>query len=126
MALTYSSFVFAPLPSTFPRPPSRLSTRVKFSFNQLPPLEPCFGGSFDFEKVVSRAEGLLYTLADTAVVAADSTAPSDAATQKSGGWFGFISEAMEFVLKVMVFFVVEGDVYSIFHRLEATENSVIG
>lgn len=56
--------------------------------------------------VYSRAEGLLYTLADAAVAvdpaagggaASDSTA---AVAQKSGGWFGFISEAMEFVLKV--------------------------
>ncbi|XP_040863321.1 inner membrane protein PPF-1, chloroplastic isoform X2 [Glycine max] len=55
----------------------------------------------------TRAEGLLYTLADAAVaadpaVAADTAASTtDAAVQKSGGWFGFISEAMEFVLKVL-------------------------
>ena len=43
---------------------------------------------------------MLYTLADAAV-ATDSAGTADAAAaQKNGGWFGFISEAMEFVLKV--------------------------
>lgn len=48
----------------------------------------------------------MYTLADAAV-AVDSAsggavaASGDATAQKSGGWFGFISEAMEVVLKVL-------------------------
>ena len=47
----------------------------------------------------------MYTLADAAV-AVDSAASvsGDSATstvQKSGGWFGFISDAMEVVLKVV-------------------------
>lgn len=49
---------------------------------------------------MSRAEGLLYTLAD-ATVAADAATSTDATVQKNGGWFGFISEGMEFVLKVL-------------------------
>lgn len=59
---------------------------------------------------LERAEAALYTLADAAVVAADSAAgaagggaDADTAVQKSGGWFGFISDAMEVVLKVSVY-----------------------
>ncbi|KAJ7947671.1 Inner membrane protein ALBINO3, chloroplastic [Quillaja saponaria] len=52
-----------------------------------------------------RTEGLFYTLAD-ATVAADSAssgaaASTDVAAQKNGGWFGFISDSMEYVLKVL-------------------------
>ena len=46
----------------------------------------------------------MYTLADAAVaVDSGGSAGDSAATtvQKSGGWFGFISDAMEFVLKVL-------------------------
>ncbi|KAG8046072.1 hypothetical protein GUJ93_ZPchr0008g13641 [Zizania palustris] len=56
---------------------------------------------------LERAEAALYTLADAAVVAADAAAgggdaeQAAAAVQKSGGWFGFISEALEVVLKVL-------------------------
>lgn len=57
---------------------------------------------------LERAEAALYTLADAAVVAADSAAgaagggaDADTAVQKSGGWFGFISDAMEVVLKIL-------------------------
>jgi hypothetical protein len=52
---------------------------------------------------LERAEAALYTLADAAVVAgAGGAAGADVeqAVQKSGGWFGFISDAMEVVLKV--------------------------
>ena len=55
---------------------------------------------------LERAEAALYTLADAAVVAgaggAGGAAGGDVeqAVQKSGGWFGFISDAMEVVLKV--------------------------
>ncbi|WVZ72266.1 hypothetical protein U9M48_020755 [Paspalum notatum var. saurae] len=60
------------------------------------------------QAVLERAEAALYTLADAAVVAADAAAGGDAgkeaaaaAVQKNGGWFGFISEALEVVLKVL-------------------------
>ncbi|XP_028094033.1 inner membrane protein PPF-1, chloroplastic isoform X1 [Camellia sinensis] len=75
-----------------------ISTRVKLSFHELPPIHS-FDSSFDFNAIVSRAESLLYTLAD-ASVAVDS-ASGDAAVQKNGGWFGFVSDAMEVVLKVL-------------------------
>ncbi|XP_019052823.1 PREDICTED: inner membrane protein PPF-1, chloroplastic isoform X3 [Nelumbo nucifera] len=80
-------------------------TSVKFSLHEVPPLHS-FDSSIDFHGIVSRAEGLLYTLADAAVAVnsgSDGAAAgtTDAAVQKSGGWFGFISEAMEFVLKVL-------------------------
>ncbi|KAJ7980877.1 Inner membrane protein ALBINO3, chloroplastic [Quillaja saponaria] len=107
------SFIGTSLPSTsrlgglhtFPR--RRLvSTRVKFSFNEIPPIHQVTD-SFNFNEIVSRTEGLLYTLAD-AVVAVDSASAgsaastsTDVAVQKNGGWFGFISDSMEFVLKVL-------------------------
>ncbi|CAO2204627.1 unnamed protein product [Urochloa humidicola] len=59
------------------------------------------------QAALERAEAALYTLADAAVVAADAAAGGgDAgqaaeAAQKNGGWFGFISEALEVVLKVL-------------------------
>ncbi|TVU21868.1 hypothetical protein EJB05_31539 [Eragrostis curvula] len=58
------------------------------------------------QAALERAEAALYTLADAAVVAADAAAGGDAeqaaaAVQKNGGWFGFISEALEVVLKVL-------------------------
>lgn len=43
----------------------------------------------------------MYTLADAAVATAPDSAGTDVAVQKSGGWFGFISDAMEVVLKVL-------------------------
>uniref|UniRef100_A0A6V7QT37 Membrane insertase YidC/Oxa/ALB C-terminal domain-containing protein n=1 Tax=Ananas comosus var. bracteatus TaxID=296719 RepID=A0A6V7QT37_ANACO len=54
-------------------------------------------------RVDTRSRGLLYTLADAAVVADPSSSGADAtaAVQKNGGWFGFISETMEVVLKVL-------------------------
>ncbi|XP_058109724.1 inner membrane protein PPF-1, chloroplastic [Magnolia sinica] len=103
-----SPFLASPLPS-LSRPfhdrsllfrPRKFNTRiVKFSFNEIPPLHS-LGSAVDFNGIVSRAESLLYTLADAAVVAAHPSADA-AAVQKSGGWFGFISEAMEVVLKVL-------------------------
>lgn len=84
-----------------------ISTRVKFSYNGIPPLSEGVV-NVDFAALVSRAESVLYTLADAAVVAADGASAGDttgAATtttvQKAGGWFGFISDAMEVVLKVV-------------------------
>ncbi|XP_057750069.1 inner membrane protein PPF-1, chloroplastic [Arachis stenosperma] len=104
------SFIGTPLPSLhrhrFLHRPARL--KVNFSLHQIPPIHS-LTHSFHFDEVVARAEGLLYTLADAAVATADSAATAtgtstDAAAdtvQKNGGWFGFISEAMEFVLKVL-------------------------
>lgn len=100
-ALISSQFLLGtPLPSLSRHgivPSSRrISTRVNFSLHQLPPIE--------IGRIYERAESLIYTLADAAVVAADGgAATSDSAAgaaQKSGGWFGFISDAMEVVLKV--------------------------
>ncbi|XP_010043569.2 inner membrane protein PPF-1, chloroplastic [Eucalyptus grandis] len=88
------------------RPPHRRH-RVKFSFHDIPPVHSFDSSPLDLSSALGRAEGLLYTLADAAVAAADSAAagadPSstDVAAQKSGGWFGFISDGMEFVLKVL-------------------------
>lgn len=81
-----------------------MSTRVNFSLNELPPIQS-FHSSVDLSAIVSRTERLLYTLADAAVAVDSATGgdvagSGDAAVQKSGGWFGFISEAMEVVLKV--------------------------
>ena len=106
-------FIGAPIPSLSrhsPYLPSRklLTARVRVSLHQIPPIQP-FDSGVDFAAIASRAEGFLYTLADAAVVAADSAAgvsgdsaadAGTAAAQKSGGWFGFISDAMEVVLKV--------------------------
>ncbi|KZV26747.1 inner membrane protein PPF-1, chloroplastic [Dorcoceras hygrometricum] len=82
----------------------RISTKVNFSLHQLPPIHS-MDNSIDLHAMFARAESLLYTIADAAVVAADGSTASDpaaaAAVQKNGGWFGFISEAMEAVLKVL-------------------------
>lgn len=104
------AFIGTPLPSLSLRGTLShrrfVATRVKFSFHELPPPIHSFDSSFDFNAIVSRAEGLFYTLADAAV-AVDSASGgaasgSEAATvQKSGSWFGFISDAMEVVLKVL-------------------------
>ncbi|XP_008784520.2 inner membrane protein PPF-1, chloroplastic [Phoenix dactylifera] len=106
-----SSFFASPLPP-LPRQgrpglplyrPRRVDTRVRLSFHEIPP--PHGLDSFvDVSGIVSRVEGLLYTLADAAVAADPSSTGAAAATtpaQKNGGWFGFISEAMEVVLKVL-------------------------
>lgn len=45
-------------------------------------------------------ESLLYTLADATAPATDAST----VVQKNGGWFGFISDAMEVVLKVLFYF----------------------
>ncbi|XP_021716176.1 inner membrane protein PPF-1, chloroplastic-like [Chenopodium quinoa] len=75
-----------------------ISTTVKFSFQEIPPISS-IDSSIDLSAVFSRAESLIYTLADAAVTASPDA--SGAPVQKSGGWFGFISDAMEVVLKVM-------------------------
>ncbi|KAH9701191.1 hypothetical protein WN944_028045 [Citrus x changshan-huyou] len=108
-------FVGTPLPSPssslsrhgLHRLPNRrlASTRVRLSFQEIPPILS-LDSSIDLNSVFSRTESLLYTLADAAVSldsasgGAASTS-ADGATQKNGGWFGFISEAMEFVLKIL-------------------------
>lgn len=73
---------------------------MRFSFHDIPPVHS-LDSSVDFNAIVSRAESLLYTLADATVAVDSATSTSSATVQKSGGWFGFISEAMEFVLKVL-------------------------
>ncbi|GFP82347.1 inner membrane protein ppf-1 chloroplastic [Phtheirospermum japonicum] len=95
------SFLGTPLPflsrhGFVPHSRRIISTKVKFS---LTPIDH----SVDFSAIVERAESLLYTLADAAVAVDGGASVSDsaAAAQKSGGWFGFISEAMEVVLKVL-------------------------
>ncbi|XP_065866711.1 inner membrane protein PPF-1, chloroplastic [Euphorbia lathyris] len=105
------SFIGAPLPS-FSRhglhtlPYRRIiSTRVKFSLNEIPPISH-LDSSIDFTSIISRAEGFLYTLADAAVAVdsasgVDVSSSTDATVQKSGGWFGFISDGMEVVLKIL-------------------------
>ncbi|TKY67338.1 Inner membrane protein PPF-1 [Spatholobus suberectus] len=98
------SFVGTPLPSLprrhFPHRTRLVATKVHVSFHQIPPIQS-INHSIDFAGIATRAEGLLYTLADATVAADPATSTTDAAVQKSGGWFGFISEAMEFVLKVL-------------------------
>lgn len=100
-------FIGTPLPSprhgflhTNRRP---VTTRIKLSFHEnLPPINS-FDSPVDFSAILTRTEGLLYTLADAAVATADSasTSAADAAVQKNNGWFGFISDAMEVVLKIL-------------------------
>ncbi|KAF8704987.1 hypothetical protein HU200_031237 [Digitaria exilis] len=94
-----------------PLPPLRLrrgrraaaGCAVRAGLHGLGPL----GGGAHLQAVLERAEAALYTLADAAVVAADAAAGGDAgqaateAVQKNGGWFGFISDALEVVLKVL-------------------------
>ncbi|TQE03262.1 hypothetical protein C1H46_011163 [Malus baccata] len=76
------------------------TTRIRFSLHDsFPPINPFDHSPVDVASLLSRAEGLLYTIADAAVAVDPSSA--DAAAQKNGGWFGFISDAMEFVLKIL-------------------------
>ncbi|XP_062084927.1 inner membrane protein PPF-1, chloroplastic [Humulus lupulus] len=78
-----------------------LAARVRVSLNEIPPIH-AFDSTIDFSIIATRAESLLYTLADAAVAGdAASGATDAAAAQKNGGWFGFISEGMEFVLKIL-------------------------
>ncbi|XP_004294570.1 PREDICTED: inner membrane protein PPF-1, chloroplastic-like [Fragaria vesca subsp. vesca] len=81
-----------------------VATRIKFSLHDVPPINP-FDSGVDLSALYTRAEGLLYTLADAAVAVDPSVSGAgDAAVdvpQKSGGWFGFISDSMEFVLKIL-------------------------
>ncbi|GAB2234058.1 hypothetical protein Droror1_Dr00003295 [Drosera rotundifolia] len=74
------------------------SVRVQFGLQEL-----------DVGAVVARVEGLLYTIADAAVTASPAVGGGGegvgegggGVVQRSGGWFGFISDAMEGVLKVL-------------------------
>ncbi|KAK4759136.1 hypothetical protein SAY87_020437 [Trapa incisa] len=111
--LSPSPFIGTPLPSvschglrSLPHGHRLDSLRVKFSFHEVPPPLHQFVSSVDFSSIASRAESLLYTLADAAVAVDPSSGgaaftSTDVAIQKSGGWFGFISDAMEFVLKIL-------------------------
>lgn len=81
----------------------RTSTSIRLSLHEIPPVHG-LDSSVDLTAILSRAESLLYTIADAAVAggdAASASASTDAAVQKNGGWFGFISDGMEFVLKVL-------------------------
>ncbi|KAE8693113.1 Inner membrane protein PPF-1 [Hibiscus syriacus] len=105
-------FIGTPLPSSkifrrgglYALPNCRLaSSRIRLSFNEIPPITS-LDSSVDFQALFTKAESLLYTLADAAVAAdpaATASGSTDAAAQKNGGWFGFIAESMEFVLKVL-------------------------
>ncbi|KAL3850690.1 hypothetical protein ACJIZ3_012572 [Penstemon smallii] len=99
------SFLGTPLPSLSRHSHAKhISTRVNFSFQELPPIHSFDGSSIDFKAIFERAESVLYTLADAAVAADPAgvaSSDSAAAAQKNGGWFGFISDAMEVVLKVL-------------------------
>ncbi|KAK3163891.1 hypothetical protein QOZ80_1AG0009790 [Eleusine coracana subsp. coracana] len=54
------------------------------------------------QAALERAEAALYTLADAAAGGgAGDAGEAAAAVQKNGGWFGFIAEALEVVLKVL-------------------------
>ncbi|XP_078177735.1 inner membrane protein ALBINO3, chloroplastic-like [Carex rostrata] len=79
----------------------RTGVKVKLSLNDIIP--PLGSVDVDLHALGERIEGLMYTLADAAVVAADPVAGSaaDTTTQKNGGWFGFISDGMEVVLKIL-------------------------
>ncbi|XP_073291735.1 inner membrane protein ALBINO3, chloroplastic-like isoform X2 [Primulina huaijiensis] len=95
---SFSGTTFLPL-TRHPHTP-RITTRLRFSLHQFPPIHS-LDNSIDLGAIAARAESFLYTIADAAVVPADGSIASDsAAAQKNGGWFGFISEAMEAVLKV--------------------------
>lgn len=105
--ISSQSYLGTPFPSSprhgsFPRR-RLLSTRVKLSFHELPPVHS-LQSSIDFGAIFTRAESFLYTIADAAVAtdAVTGGAASDAAVpEKNNGWFGFISDSMEFVLKVL-------------------------
>lgn len=105
--LSSPPFIGAPLPSlarhgfrSLPHRGRLVSTRIKLSFHEIPPVHSLHS-PVDFSAILARAEGLLYTLADAAVAADPAASSADAAVQKNNGWFGFISDGMEFVLKVL-------------------------
>ncbi|XP_059430597.1 inner membrane protein PPF-1, chloroplastic-like [Corylus avellana] len=100
-------FIGAPLPSlsrhglrTLPQRGRLVTTRVKLSLHDIPPVHSLHS-PVDLSAVLTRVEGLLYTLADAAVAADPAASSADAVVQKNNGWFGFISDAMEVVLKVL-------------------------
>lgn len=63
--------------------------------SNLPHLE-----SLDAGDLINRAEGFLYTIADSSASSSVIGAAADTTAQKNGGWFGFVSKAMVFILKV--------------------------
>ncbi|KAJ6345122.1 hypothetical protein OIU78_007910 [Salix suchowensis] len=107
--LSSPPFIAASLPSlcrhTLTTNRRFISTRIKASLHDsIPPIHHHLDSSIGFTSIISRAEGFLNTLADAAVAvdsAASTTSTDPSAAQKSGGWFGFISDGMEFVLKVL-------------------------
>lgn len=109
--ISSSPFIGTVLPSksaryglySLPHRSKFISTTVKFSFQQIPPISS-IESSINLSEAYGKAESILYTLADAAVSASPDA--SGATVQKSGGWFGFISDAMEVVLKVNFGFVL--------------------
>ncbi|KAG8053440.1 hypothetical protein GUJ93_ZPchr0001g30754 [Zizania palustris] len=100
-----------PLPLPLPPLPSlrRHGGRRAAACRVMASLQPLDSiGGLGLHAALERAEAALYTLADAAVVVAADAASGGgdaeqaaSAVQKSGGWFGFISEALEVVLKVL-------------------------
>ncbi|RRT70856.1 hypothetical protein B296_00036126 [Ensete ventricosum] len=76
--------------------PRKMGTRVRMSFQDIPPIHDA-DSLAHLHGIVSRVESLLYTIADATAPATDAST----AVQKNGGWLGFISDAMEVVLKVL-------------------------
>ncbi|CAL9134925.1 unnamed protein product [Musa textilis] len=74
----------------------KTGTRVRMSFQDIPPVHGA-DSLAHLHGIVSRVESLLFTLADATAPATDAST----VVQKNGGWFGFISDAMEVVLKVL-------------------------
>lgn len=74
-----------------------MKVKVRFSLQQLPPPDQ-LDAYVDIPGLVSRAEGLLYTLADAAVATSDSVDPTQ---KRNGGWFDFIADGLESFLKVL-------------------------
>ncbi|RWW34551.1 hypothetical protein GW17_00000702 [Ensete ventricosum] len=76
--------------------PRKMGTRVRMSFQDIPPIHDA-DSLAHLHGIVSRVESLLYTIADATAPATDAST----AVQKNGGWLGFISDAMEVVLKAL-------------------------
>ncbi|GLJ21470.1 hypothetical protein SUGI_0396180 [Cryptomeria japonica] len=68
----------------------RVKVKVRFSLEQMPDPSQLDAYMDSIQGVVSRAEGLLYTLVDATVVTMDTASTTTA--QKGGGWFGFVAD----------------------------------
>eukprot|EP00252_Welwitschia_mirabilis_P000946 TRINITY_DN10932_c0_g1_i1.p1 TRINITY_DN10932_c0_g1~~TRINITY_DN10932_c0_g1_i1.p1 ORF type:complete len:323 (+),score=53.25 TRINITY_DN10932_c0_g1_i1:258-1226(+) len=72
---------------------------VKFSLEQLPEQVDGVSSHLDMQSLLSRAEGLMYTLADAAVASSD--AVNSASPSRNNGWFGFLADGLEGFLKIL-------------------------